>query len=272
MPWIIFLFTKHDFGDKAFWILQPTIKDVLYLPFILYTGYEPVFATYYHGGRGYTYFHTQLLILISLLITAPLFHTLYQTLKHEKKFHIKNIQPVTIRFYLWAFFPPVLIFIISLIYQPLYLPRYFIFSGVGILFLLVLSLEYVYKHFLQNTTASTLFILIVFATLLTYTDTYNTLNLKYHNKLRIAPLFREIQTMKTPGDIVYLTNELDYYLALYYLNTEKNIYIYDKNYKEIPRYVGKVLIPENVLQSSIPTFPQKAFLIYYNRYEVKSML
>jgi hypothetical protein len=64
----------------------------------------------------------------------------------------------------------------------------------------------------------------------------------------------------TPGDKLYVTSELDFFTAQYYLD-EKRVFIWNKTYKEIPQYVGKALIPKNKVATRLPFYPNKAFIL-----------
>ena len=109
-------------------------------------------------------------------------------------------------------------------------------------------------------------------TLLQYTGELNRLNLKYHSKHSVKKLYTEISQLKKTDDNVYLTSELDYHLAIYYLGSDQNLFIYNKKYEEIPQYVGKVLIPNTAFTSQLPSFPIKAFIVYYSWYHIQSTL
>ena len=61
-------------------------------------------------------------------------------------------------------------------------------------------------------------------------------------------------------DLIYVTDDLDFFTVQYYLNKNK-VYIYKKNYKDLPMYDGKVLIPEERVTSTLPYYPQKAFIL-----------
>ena len=57
-----------------------------------------------------------------------------------------------------------------------------------------------------------------------------------------------------------MKDDLDYFPGLFYFG-ENNVYIYMKNYDEIPDYVGKVLIPKSRDVDRLPYYPQKAFVL-----------
>ena len=62
------------------------------------------------------------------------------------------------------------------------------------------------------------------------------------------------------GDVLYVTNELNFHPAQYYLD-EGRVFIFGKSYEDIPQFVGKVLIPEEKIAASLPIYPRKAFIL-----------
>ena len=284
VPWLLFLFSFHSFGSLEFWVIKQPIGDIIYLPFVLFTGYQRVFGEYYHGAAGYTNFHTIITIIVSAIVLLPIL------LHNQIKRLTSNVQLLT-NLFLWAFLPPTFLYIISLFATPIYHPRYFMFSAVGFLLYLILVidsflqiyekrlLQSVYSHFkpphfLKKNTAvsfvkrNTLLILTVIL-LLFVTGKYNTLNLKYNAKRTVVPMLREIDLAMNPNDKVYLTRELDYFLAKYYMKND-SIYIFDIPYENLPSYIGTVLIPPTRIATGIPLYPARSYFVYYDRYVVRS--
>ena len=89
-----------------------------------------------------------------------------------------------------------------------------------------------------------------------------------------ADLRTTISTLKkimNPADVLYVENELDFHTAQYYFD-EQRVYIYRKDYRELPEYVGKVLIPQQYVTATLPTFPRKAYILHPNlRYDIQSV-
>ncbi|KKQ36627.1 MAG: hypothetical protein US54_C0061G0001 [Candidatus Roizmanbacteria bacterium GW2011_GWA2_37_7] len=44
IPWLLFLISYHDLSIAEFWIATPKAQDIMYLPFVLFTGYQRVFG------------------------------------------------------------------------------------------------------------------------------------------------------------------------------------------------------------------------------------
>jgi len=267
LPWLLYMIFVHDFSDNSFWIIRPPSFDLWYIPFVLYTAYERVFGEYYHGNAGYITFHTRLLILLYAVLFLPLiikFQTLKRTI-HHRHHRLAYYRDLVI----WAFLPPTLLFVVSFVTNPIYLPRYFIFAVPGFLMLmglLILSLLQNKKDWIHMLMGSVLFVM-----LFSMTQEFNNLNLKYRKHRLIAPLIEEIGAQVGPKDYVYVKSELDYYLVKYYIkNKSKQVKIYQKTYDELPNFVGKVLIPKQDVVGNLPVYPRKAFILSYDSYEIMS--
>jgi uncharacterized membrane protein len=270
LPWMWYILISHDFSDNSFWIIVPPRKEILYIPFLLFTGYERVFGQYYHDKAGYTIFHTRMLLLLWTIFLLPVAASIVQLFTKQKlKPEEKGNRMVLIDVLMWAFFTPILIYILSYLTQPLFHPRYYIFASVGFMLLIVLAFQYAWR-------SKDMFIKVLgiglFVVLLQWTWSFTKLNLKYRSKRTVAPMIQEIHTLLRPKDYVYTKSELDYHLVQYYLKDKKDqVKIYDKTYEEIPAYTGKVLIPREALSYYLPQFPSKAFVVHYNWYEIQSV-
>jgi len=317
IPWLLFLISYHDLSIAEFWIATPKAQDIMYLPFVLFTGYQRVFGEYYHDHAGYISFHTNLNILLWAILILPFIPGIF------KKQHIANpnLPKNYVQLTMWFLLPPVFLYIISLFAIPVYHPRYFMFSVVGLLLYMIFVLDSILlaqsqalipivAHFAnisaQNELTSvytrsilkcegyikyvssifrvrrlfnihtvlsfikkhlimlTAVLLLLFATLY-----YNKLNLRYNAKRASSTMFQEIDQSMKNDDRVYLTHELDYFLARYYMKNNK-IYIFNMPYEDIPFYIGKVLIPPSAFASGIPLYPVRVFIVYYDQYVVRS--
>ena len=81
-------------------------------------------------------------------------------------------------------------------------------------------------------------------------------------KTDLRKVFREIKAISNKNDLVY-TDDLDFFTAKYYFKND-NVYIYGKNYMDIPSYNGRVLISKENVAGNLPFYPQKAFIIKSN--------
>ena len=161
----------------------------------------------------------------------------------------KNEKQQSLYLLFWTLFPFFLVFLISF-FKSLFLPRYFIFSSVGLTILIIYSLEKikVLPRFL-------FFLLLIFVSF-----NYQQLEVKYRKKIDFSQSIKKIKALARPYDLIYVTSELDFHTAEYYFD-EHRVFIFGKKYEIIPDYVGKILIPKEKIASALPVFPKKAFIL-----------
>lgn len=244
LPWVIFMLTQLA-HNNSFWVPKPKISDLLYLPGILYTGYEKDFGYQNHGILGYT----SLVSIITMLIGGLIIFTTIFLLKKKKR------HPVLDLYLLWTFVPTLLVFVISLFYESYYLPRYLLFSSIGMLLLVIYLLE-TYPKYLR---------LLMIGVMLYFTLQYQTINIKYRQKYIFYTMSKEIKLLMRPNDYIYVTDVKDFHVAQYYFGADK-VLIFKEPYSDIPQFVGKVLIKPTDITYLLPYYPQKAFIITYNNW------
>lgn len=243
-PWLIYLINSKNPTSEPFWIKQLTLADTFNLPGYLYTGYETSFAFY-----DRSIFVISLLFLIISALAVFLYLKDRQVKKDRSFIYVA----------LWMFLPPFSIFLVSFV-KPLWIPRYLIFSSLA----LVLFTIYV----LRRLPATAKVILILFFFLLTFH--YQILQIENRKKDHFKKVVKEIRSLSNDQDLLYVQNELDYFTAVYYFGEER-VFIYNKPYDEIRNFVGKVLIPESKVTSTLPLYPKKVFILKHDlTYEIKS--
>jgi len=242
--WIIFVFfQKYELIANDFWIDKTNLIDIKYLPAILFTGYEKGFSFVYER-IGY------LSLLLFLIILTAFF------IKKEKTSEKK-----VIFFYLLlsGFITPLIAFIISFV-KPIFLPRYLIGQSILFLLLIIYSLNKIDKKIMS---------LIILSMLIYFSFDYQKLQIRFRKKSNYKKLYHEIKTLAKKGDFVYVTSELDYFVAAYYFD-QNRVKIFNKTYEKIPEYVGKVLIPKEAITFSLPIYPKKAFIISNKSYTIQA--
>ncbi len=234
LPWVIFFLKFKDFQTaNGFWILKQSLPQLIDLAGIIYTGYE----------KSFLFFEKNLTNLSAAIFLIIAFSLIKQRFSHSKN---KSFIALLL---IWAMIIPVGVLVFSYV-KPIFLPRYLIFTTVGLILLIIYALD-------QFNLWLRLFIVIP---LILITINYHQLQIKEREKVNFRKLFREINQLAGKNDAVYVTNELDYFTAQYYFG-ENRVFIYGKTYQEIPAFVGKVLIPKASIVTQLPTFPKKAFLI-----------
>jgi len=243
--WFIFVFfQKEKLLSGDFWINKPNFFIIKNLTGILFTGFEKYF--------GFSYPKMELLsfIITSLIILALL-------IKINKK-----IEKDIIFFYLFlnGFVIPLIIVLISY-FKPIFLPRYLIASSLSMLLLITFIINKIGKKIIG------FIIILVF---LFFSFDYQKLQIKFRKKSNYKKLYQEIKTLAKKNDFVYVTSELDYFIAGYYFDINR-VKIFNKTYEEIPDYVGKILIPKEATTFSLPSYPKKAFIVENNSYLIQAV-
>ncbi|MFA6080946.1 MAG: glycosyltransferase family 39 protein [Patescibacteria group bacterium] len=248
-PWLVFFLTQNGFPG-SFWLSKPRLQDIFGLLGVIYTGNE-----YSFYGNTFVPAIFQNIAYFSILLS---FITAIGIYFYAKKFSGKDKLNYQLLF-IWGVGIAAVIGLISFI-KPLYFPRYLIFTTVGFLLLIILTLE--------KTNAYLRVLLIVI--LMTLTFNYQKLQIEYRKKTDLRKTLREIQMIAGKNDFVYV-DDLDFFTAKYYFD-ENRVYIYGKSYKEIPTYNGKALIPKEKIATSLPYYPQKAFILNSNgQYTIQAM-
>jgi len=238
LPWILFVLISKPSVNNSFWITKPKIETLIQLPGIIFTGYEPGFQLQY-----------SILTLISILLTIILYSVSLRTLKLKKSLHDNKSKNLILYLFIWSLFIPLIILVVSFI-KPIFLPRYLIFSTMGLLLF--------FSYILPKTHKFTE--IALFTILITISLIYAQIQTLTRTKANIREVAKVIKALIKPDDVVYVTHEFNFHPLQYYINN-KQIYIYGKTYEQLPWYIGKVLIsPDNIAQS-LPVYPKKAFIL-----------
>lgn len=246
LPWLFFVWIRKKLLLSSFWILPLTFKDLFLIPAIIYTGYEFSFNLL---KKPVIFFYWFFIFFIFFIFV-------FFILNKEKR-----IKKIIIFLTVWSLFFPFLIGLISF-YKPIFLPRYLIFANIGLILLLIFLLEQL-PFFIR---------LIIILLLLNQTLNYNQIQIKERKKADIRKTIKEIKLLAKKDDVLYVTDVLNYHPAAYYFD-ENRVFLYQKNYEEIPDYVGKVLIPKEKIIYTLPIFPKKAFILTDNiHYQIQSSL
>lgn len=236
IPWITFLIIKNQNLLSSFWIQSSSKTDLINFIGRIYTGYENTFNFFENKINNIK----NLSIIIILIIISGF-------LIKPKNNYQKKIFKTLI---LWSIPIPFLIMIISFI-KPIFNPRYLIFANIGLILLMIFIIEK-YPIYLKIFVLSIIFLI---------TLNYNNLQIKERKKANLKKTIYEIKKLMKKDDVLYVINELDFFTAQYYLD-EKKVYIWGKNYDELPPYIGKTLIPKEKIIYNLPIYPKKAFILY----------
>ena len=226
IPWFILVLSQKNFFNSSFWIDKSGLNTFLNILGIIYTGFEK------------NVFWVSLILLVLILLSVK------KVIKKNRA--DENLYTLLI---LWGISIPILMAVIS-IDKPIFFPRYFIFSTVGLLLFLVYLIERSKRNFR----------IIAYLILILIAIFFQIKQLGENQKQDFRKMTSEIKVLANPDDPIYVTSELDFFTAKYYF-PQHQVYIYNKSYELIPDYVGKVLIAKSDLVSTLPFYPKKAFII-----------
>lgn len=250
LPWALFMLTQKKFDD-AFWIMRPTLIDVFYSVATIYTGYEKSLGW---DVQKLPNQYTSLVQLIAVFLGGFLLLSSIYVWKFKR--HAIKAGGF---FLLWSFIPMIIVFISSFIATPLFIPRYLIMAAPGLLLYLVWLFDQLPKK-IQIITG---FVLIVL------TFQYQRFQIKYREKSQVKSMYTQIKSLAKTADQVYVTDVLDLHLAQYYFYKDR-VNLYGQKYSEIPSYVGKVLIPPEIIQTEFPVLPGRAFVVSDKTFYIRS--
>jgi len=255
LPWIIFvIFINKNWGDN-FWITKP--KEISFLNFLgaFYFGYEPnIFSN--------NQLLTRILKIIQNLsnFLFIFFAFFFISKKNQGLYKDKHL----INFLLWGLISPLIIFLFSLI-KPLFLSRYLIPFIIGLIILIT---------YLLNKINNRLFLLFFVFIMVFLSIQYQKYQIKYRLKKNTRLVVKEIKSLATKDDLIYVEDILDYFPVAYYFGEEKTYILYssENTYDKIPHYIGKVLIPPDKIRSTLTIYPKKTFILKTNGdYEIQAV-
>ena len=231
VPWILLVFFEKIGSGTSFWIDRFDYRLLINFIGQIYTGYEGTFS-FFDRSIGWLSF-----VIIILLISGYL-------ICKNKPAQLKLWRYL----FIWGVGIPLLIVIVSYI-KPIFLPRYLIFSTVGLILLLIYIIERLPVVFRWL-----IIILLVLVTL-----NYNKLQIDLRQKADFRKSIFEVKSLMKKNDLLYVNSELDYFVVQYYFENQP-VYISGMSYDQIHDYVGKVLIPKKQVAKSLPYYPNKAFV------------
>ena len=241
IPWILLLFFARPPVGQSFWILTSRLKDILLLPAIIFTGYEKT------AWVTYGYLPHLSFSIISIGLIAAYFRAF-----HQKK-------RLSVLLFGWGLVIPLVIFIISF-WKPVFLPRYLIFTTIGLITFLILCIEGIKNKYVR---------VGIIALLIFFSLSYATVQVILRTKAPLKELFSRAKQQMLDTDVVYVTHEYDFHPAQYYFPTRK-VYVYKKTYEELPWFVGKVLIDKESFRTTLPIYPERAVIVSGKSFSIQS--
>jgi len=243
-PWMLFVLLSRLTSSSSFWIGKMSLSNFVTFIGEVFTGYESSFG----------FFEKQLGFLswsILAVVAYGMFKRHRDNKKNKKLFDLLAV---------WGVGIPLFILLISFI-KPIFLPRYLIFSTVGLILLMVYAFE-------KMPVYVKIFAVVFF---FVFSLNFNKLQIANRTKAPLRQSLSEIKNLMNSNDFVYVMSELDFFTAQYYLGDDR-VYIYGKNYEEIPDYIGKVLVGKDRIKNQLPIYPIKAYVINHDgSYDIQAL-
>jgi len=199
----------------------------------LYTGYE--------GTPPFVWPYTALLSFVLFIsFLYPVFR--------------KKTQKEAVYFFLLIFVPLISVIGVSFI-KPLFVNRYLIPVTLAEIFLLAYTIMAIPKKAFQYAAAVILFVSSILFTLW-YAP--------YHTKTDFRKTLTDIMEIKQPVDAIYAEDAIIFLETLYYAKSTRDVRLYNPYEKPFPWYIGDAIFSPQYFISTLPTYPERAFLIKKN--------
>jgi hypothetical protein len=224
-PWLGVAFAFHASHNPPFWIQRPSVGLIRGFFAFLYLGHDDTaFQFPFHGVL--TLFSVFGLALVGVAARAGVV-----AWRHGHKPYLLLLLLT------WALFAPTTVLLASFI-KPMFIARYVIFAGVGLLLIFVFAMEQLGP--ILRYSALTVLLLSAFL--------YQSIETTYVTKGHYADTIRPLAGSAGPNDVMFVLSDLDYFPAAYYFG-ESRVFIYGQSYESIPAYRGKALIaPDRIVE------------------------
>jgi hypothetical protein len=237
-PWLAVAFMSRTSGT-AFWADAPGWRFALHLVTSIYTGHDATYGFLERPERWL--FAACLLPFVGWTLLAM------HRMKDGRRQTFRLVA-------LWALLPPAIVLAATL-FKPVFVPRYLIFSSVGLVLLLVIGLERLRTPAMRYGTLALLCALAVY---------YQVAQAHRYSKGEYRETIRQIAQQAGPDDLLYVRSELDFFPALYYFDPSR-VFVSGRTYDQIPTYVGKVLMPPDRFVRMGSAAPSRVFVLQNDR-------
>lgn len=234
VPWIAVVAALKESGSMAFWIDPPGWRFALHLLTAIYTGHD---ATYGFLSRSERW-------LFALCLVPAVLWALWAAWRAPAQ-----RRPAFLLVASWALLPPILVFVAAFV-KPVFLPRYLVFSTVGLVMLLAVGAERL------RPAMRVLFLAVLYG----LAAHYQIVQASRHSKGEYRGTIRQIVNEAGPADVMYVRSELDYFPAQYYFGADR-VFLSGRRYEDLPPFVGKVLIAPERLVDGAAAAPAGVFIL-----------
>ena len=245
-PWIAYVVAIRQSWESSFWILSPGKRFVVHLVTSIFSGHEPTFASL---APSQVWLFTLVLMPIVLWSVLAAWRMLHKNSAGETVIMHGELAFQFTLVLLWALLPATLTYAASFV-KAVFLPRYLVFSTVGLLLLMISGVE---RARLWARVA-------MIAALYALSVQYQVIHAHRHSKGQYRETISQIAAIAGPDDVLYVRGEYDFFPAQYYFG-ERRVFLVGKGYDEIPAFAGKVLIPPDRVRAVPAASGARVFLL-----------
>jgi len=250
LPWIAYVVAIRQSWESSFWILSPGKRFVVHLVTSIFSGHEPTFASL---APPQVWLFTSVLLPIVLWSILAAWRALHENSAGEPGVTKRELAFEFTLLLLWALLPATLTYTVSFV-KAVFLPRYLVFSTVGLLLLMISGIE---RARLWARVA-------MVAALYTLSIQYQVMHAHRHSKGQYRETIAQIAAIAGPDDVLYVRGEYDFFPAQYYFG-ERRVFLASKGYERIPAFAGKVLIPAERVREIPETSDGRVFVLTNDR-------
>jgi uncharacterized membrane protein len=250
VPWIAYVVAIRQSWESSFWILSPGKGFVVHLVTSIFSGHEPTFASL---TPAQVWLFALVLLPIVLWSVLAAWRVLHENGTGESGVGKRELAFQFTLVLLWALLPAVLTYTLSFV-KAVFLPRYLVFSTVGLLLLMISGVE---RARLWARVA-------MIAALYAISIDYQVIHAHRHSKGQYRETISQIAAIAGPGDVLYVRGEYDFFPAQYYFG-ERRVFLVSKGYQQIPAFAGKVLIPAERVREIPENSGGRVFLLTNHR-------
>ena len=231
-PWLLTSLSMRT--EVAFWADPPGWRFGIHVLTSIFTGHDPTYGFLDRTERWLFVLGLVPAALLGLRALHPTDSTRFGSI-------------LTIA--LWGLLPPLVVFAISMV-KPVFVPRYLIFCTLGLLLFFVAGLERV-RPMVRTVVVAVLFALSL---------GYQVAQAHRHTKGDYRGTITAIERQAQADDVLYVSNQLDFFPALYYFDASR-VYLVGYRMDDIAPYVGRVLIPAPRVIANLPDNAPPGFVL-----------
>ncbi|MFC1626723.1 hypothetical protein ACFL1P_00800 [Patescibacteria group bacterium] len=231
-PWLLYVLKAASRLQKA-WYFPVDFQLIKSVVGNMYIGYE--------GTPGKLWNYTAILSFILIAFFLMI-------LRHKKN------REQHMYFFMMVFIPLLITISVSFI-KPMFVNRYLLPVTIAEIFLLAFSIQTIKNRSLQYLMGISVIIFISFINIWLPSK---------HPKTDIRSAIKQINSIKSNGDLIYAESPLVLFESIYYAHEKKDVFLYNPEDITFPWYVGDAMFSPSLNARTLPIYPSRAFIVKEN--------